>query len=224
MNENYKVYMHIFPNGKKYIGITKQTLKDRFDSGYGYRIPPMKNAIQKYGWENVEHKLLLENLSKEEAYQKEIELISLYQTTNIKYGYNISKGGCGSNGCVPSFETRLKMSKAHQGRVFSEQSKEKISKSRLKDITGCKFGRLNPIFYIREKNKVFWICKCDCGNETKVRSDHIIQGKVKSCGCLAKETLTKRNQSIEQRKIVKQKMMGNKRRSKNEINTNINQT
>ena len=45
MNENYKVYMHIFPNGKKYIGITKQTLKDRFDSGYGYRIPPMKNAI-----------------------------------------------------------------------------------------------------------------------------------------------------------------------------------
>ena len=45
MQENYKVYMHIFPNSKKYIGVTKRALKDRFDNGNGYRIPPMKNAI-----------------------------------------------------------------------------------------------------------------------------------------------------------------------------------
>lgn len=222
MNENYKVYMHTFPNGKKYIGITKQSLKERFDSGYGYRIPPMKNAIQKYGWENVEHKLLFENLSKEQAYEKEIELISLLQTTNINYGYNISNGGRGSNGYSPSAETRLKMSKSHQGRVFSEQSKEKISKRRIKDITGCKFGRLTPIYYVRENKKLFWICKCDCGNETKVRSDHIIQGKIKSCGCIAKEVLIERNKSTKQRKAVQKMMIGNKRRSKNESNTNIN--
>ena len=221
MKENYKVYMHIFPNGKKYIGITKQSLKERFDSGYGYRVSPMKNAIQKYGWKNVEHKLLFENLGKEEAYQKEIELIELYKTTDIKYGYNISKGGSGSNGCVPSMETRLKMSKAHQGRVFSEKSKEKISQSRIKDITGDKFGRLTPLYYVREKNKLFWICKCDCGTETKVRADHILQGKTKSCGCIAKEMTIKRNQSDKQKNIVRKIMFGNKRRAKNEINTNI---
>lgn len=49
MNDNYKVYMHIFPNGKKYIGITSQSLKDRFDGGYGYQTPIMRNAIRKYG-------------------------------------------------------------------------------------------------------------------------------------------------------------------------------
>ena len=32
MQENYKVYMHIFPNDKKYIGVTKRALKDRFDN------------------------------------------------------------------------------------------------------------------------------------------------------------------------------------------------
>lgn len=34
MNENnYKVYMHTCPNGKKYVGITKQNVKDRWQNG-----------------------------------------------------------------------------------------------------------------------------------------------------------------------------------------------
>ena len=204
MNENYKVYMHIFPNGKKYIGITKQSLKERFDSGYGYKIPPMKNAIQKYGWENVEHKLLFDKLTKEEAYQKEIELIEIYQTTNPQYGYNISKGGTGSNGCVPSIETRLKMSKSHKGRVFSQSSKDKISKSRRKDISGVKFSKLTPIYPIRENGKLFWVCICDCGKEIKARADHILQGKTQSCGCIRTQKLIERNKE-----------------KKYEVNTNI---
>ena len=32
----YSVYMHITPNNKRYIGITKQKPKQRWTSGYGY--------------------------------------------------------------------------------------------------------------------------------------------------------------------------------------------
>lgn len=55
------------------------------------------NAILKYGWDNIEHQILYTNLSKEAAEQLEIELISKYKTTDNRYGYNIDKGGSGSN-------------------------------------------------------------------------------------------------------------------------------
>ena len=67
MENNYKVYCHLFPNGKRYIGITKQRLAIRFKNGYGYqRCSIMWKAIQKYKWRNIEHNVLFENLTKEE--------------------------------------------------------------------------------------------------------------------------------------------------------------
>lgn len=32
-----------------------------------------------------------------------------------------------------------------------------------------------------------WLCRCDCGVEKKVRSDHLIHSRVVSCGCFARE-------------------------------------
>ena len=35
-----------------------------------------------------------------------------------------------------------------------------------------------------KKNKTpIWLCKCDCGEYTKVSSEHLRNGSVKSCGC-----------------------------------------
>lgn len=51
------------------------------------------NAINKYGWDNIKHEVLFENLTKEQAEQKEIELIAIYKSNNKKYGYNIENGG-----------------------------------------------------------------------------------------------------------------------------------
>lgn len=218
MNDNYKVYMHIFPNGKKYIGITKQSLKDRFDGGYGYRNSPMKDAIKKYGWENVCHELIIENLSKEEACKKEIELIEFYKTTDIRYGYNVSKGGEGPNGCIPSKETRDKMSKARLGIKLSKETKEKIGNSHRENLVGKKFGRLTVISYARKNDRVAWECVCDCGNHKIVRACHLVEGRISSCGCLAREIKIERNKSQKQRDILKKLMIGNKRRAKNEIN------
>ena len=121
MGNNYKVYIHIFPNNKVYIGITRNRTDIRWANGKGYKKQEvMSNAINKYGWKNIEHKVLYENLTKEEAEQKEIELISYYKSNQRKYGYNIQNGG-NSNG-MHSEETKRKMSKSHIGKNIGENN------------------------------------------------------------------------------------------------------
>lgn len=60
----------------------------------------------------------------------------------------------------------------------------------FKDLTGNEYGRLKVIqrdVKRSEKTKrVFWFCKCDCGNIVSVRSD-MLGTKTFSCGCLKKE-------------------------------------
>ena len=92
---NYKVYKHINKiNNKVYIGITQQDLKKRWQNGYGYKEQKyFYSAIKKYGWNNFEHIVLFDNLTEEQAIEKEIELIKQYKSNNRKYGYNISQGG-----------------------------------------------------------------------------------------------------------------------------------
>lgn len=130
MNRIWTVYMHIFPNGKKYIGITKLPPEKRWLNGKGYtkcgkRNSPMANAISKYGWENVEHSILFENLSFKEANEKEKELIAEYKTNSCKYGnqygYNATDGGDGQHGHVMSPEAREKLSQNHKGLLAGEK-------------------------------------------------------------------------------------------------------
>ena len=55
--------------------------------------------------------------------------------------------------------------------------------SKIKDLTGMKFNKLTVIG-IASRNPLYWECKCDCGNTTKVRTANLKRGMVKSCGCL----------------------------------------
>ena len=54
------------------------------------------------------------------------------------------------------------------------------------DLAGQRFGRLIAIKPAGRSKQggVFWECLCDCGQECIVRSDHLIHGETKSCGCL----------------------------------------
>ena len=131
---NYTVYKHIFPNKKVYIGITCRKASYRWGNGKNYKSSrKMYNAINKYKWENIEHIILFENLSKEEAEQKEIELIKFYNSNNQKYGYNICSGGNGTPNHTVSIETRLKMSKANKGKkryIMTDEIRLKMSLSK----------------------------------------------------------------------------------------------
>lgn len=65
---------------------------------------------------------------------------------------------------------------------------------RAENLIGQKFGRLTVIErHITEDNKVYWKCKCDCGNIVTIRPDSLKSGHTKSCGCLQKETVKENN-------------------------------
>lgn len=115
------VYAHINKiNGKMYIGQAKGNPAIRWGKGYS-KCPLFYNAIKKYGWDNFEHKILAENLTINEANEKEIYFISVYNTTNIKFGYNLQRGG--KNG-LHSDETKLKISISNKGKhkMFGESN------------------------------------------------------------------------------------------------------
>lgn len=119
-----------FPNGKKYIGITKQKVEKRWLKGNGYKKNKyMFRAIQKYGWDNIKHIILYDNLTKEEAEQKEVELISNYKSNKRKFGYNIENGGHAH--CV-SEETKKKNSNAFKGEKHPMYGKHHSHEAKIK--------------------------------------------------------------------------------------------
>lgn len=91
----YCVYCHTnLINNKKYIGITSQLPNHRWGKdGNGYKGQKFYNAIQKYGWDNFEHEILFDNLTKEEAENLEIELIAKFNARDDRFGYNVAVGG-----------------------------------------------------------------------------------------------------------------------------------
>ena len=140
----YTVYIHTNKiNNKAYIGITSMNVEDRWQNGLGYlrktkygeyKQPAIARAIEKYGWDNFEHIIWAENLTKEQACECEILLIMLFDTRNPKYGYNIRQGGSdGGAGRVVSEKTKSRLSAINKGRTspnkgkpMSEEQKQKL--------------------------------------------------------------------------------------------------
>lgn len=125
MEKKYNVYKHTFPNDKFYIGITsKVRIEERWgDNGKYYKGQFVYRAIKKYGWDNIKHEILFEDLSKPQAYQKEIELIAFYKSNDKRFGYNIESGG---NARKPMTDAKKKM--------LSIKCKELIKSGRI-DLT-----------------------------------------------------------------------------------------
>lgn len=90
------VYKHTSPEGKIYIGICgsddlRYVRRDRWQAkgqGYKYNLPFWED-IQKFGWDNFNHEILLTGINDErELKQREAELIRQYNSDNPQYGYN----------------------------------------------------------------------------------------------------------------------------------------
>ncbi len=66
--------------------------------------------------------------------------------------------------------------------------KEKLSKDKLVDITGLKFGQLTVISFVGSRyhnglsNGTLWLCECSCGNQIIVPKMNLIKGLTQSCG------------------------------------------
>jgi hypothetical protein len=73
------------------------------------------------------------------------------------------------------------------------------------DLVGLTFGRLLVISVNRidAKQRAYWYCQCKCGNYKSVRRDSLITGKVKSCGCLSRDTVRRKAGGIESTATVR---------------------
>jgi len=97
--KSWIVYEHISPSGKVYIGITCQKPEKRWKRGAGYvrtdnHQPLFANAILKYGWDNIEHKIVATGLTKKEA----AEVLGIKNKCNISA--SIEQRQCLVNGYV----------------------------------------------------------------------------------------------------------------------------
>ena len=204
-DKNFILYLHIAPSGKKYFGITGIKPEKRWNSGHGYK----KNnhfwrAIEKYGWNNIRHIILADDLTKEDACLFEQICIALYDTMNPNKGYNNSSGGeYGAKGCKRNFteEHRRKLSESMKGeknpmygKVFSEEHRQRLSESHknLMLNKSNKYFRAKTIICVTT-GQVFYSSR-EAGRIIGINSSNIRQvcrGEKKSAGKLPDGTRLK---------------------------------
>lgn len=131
----YSVYMHVLPNGKRYIGMTRQEPEKRWHNGLGYRgKKSFYDDIVLYGWDNIQHIIVESGLDLESASAKEKELISQYHTQDKDFGYNTKEGGQTfgehSDEFIQELHLRMLGNKYCVGRKISKKHIEALAKGR----------------------------------------------------------------------------------------------
>lgn len=69
---------------------------------------------------------------------------------------------------------------------------------KIKDLTGQRFGRLIVLELGKKrhtKDRVRWLCKCDCGNFKEPTTSDLRTGNTQSCGCKNMERITTHGKS-----------------------------
>lgn len=146
-NNVWTVYVHIVPQSiteydydKYYVGITSKSVDFRWKKdGYGYVSQNFfYKAIKKYGWNNIEHYIIAEHLTENEAMDLEKTLVVKLKSNGYKYkyGYNLTDGGEGLNGYVPTKEEREKRrikylgkGNPYYGKKHTDEIRQKMSKN-----------------------------------------------------------------------------------------------
>lgn len=91
----YLVYKHTAPDGRVYIGITKDFPNHRWRDGRGYDgQKKMSDAIQLMGWLNFTHEIIAAGLTEEEARRIEAEKIAEYNACDDAHGLNMREERC----------------------------------------------------------------------------------------------------------------------------------
>lgn len=110
----------------------------------------------------------------------------LYRTKNIgKHTAWACKCDCGN--IIPVTATHLKGGHTKSCGCYKKNDMKQ-------DLTNQKFGQLLvESYHHSDKNgHTYWNCKCDCGNNTIVRRDALIEGKTLSCGCYHRKEIRSR--------------------------------
>lgn len=81
---------------------------------------------------------------------------------------NLTRGNTSSCGCLSK-----------------EQKSKPRKKSIISELEGRRFGRWTVLGKSEKRGKrIFWLCRCECGNEKMVDGYSLLKGDSLSCGCL----------------------------------------
>lgn len=107
-------------NGKYYFGKTVN-FKKRMKAHKWYAKKGktyLARAINKHGWDNFQKEILIDDVPEEDLDNLEQSYIEIYDSIDHTKGYNLTRGGEGNSGWVPSLDWRRKKSegkKKHNG-------------------------------------------------------------------------------------------------------------
>jgi group I intron endonuclease len=132
MIQEFIIYKHTNKiSGKSYIGYTCQKINKRWNYHYYHskkQSTKFDKALLKYPEDSWNHEILIDNIpSLEEAKQKEIEMISKYDT--YQNGYNSNSGGSGKKNFKHSEKTKRKISQSSLGKKKSKEHIQNLKKS-----------------------------------------------------------------------------------------------
>jgi hypothetical protein len=63
------------------------------------------------------------------------------------------------------------------------------------EMIGKRFGQLTVRSVFSNGKKSVCVCQCDCGSQKNVRRDHLVSGKIVSCGCYHREVTSNINKT-----------------------------
>ena len=119
MENNYTVYQHVTPDNMYYFGQSQNVEKRWECNGIHYKETALYPYIEKYGWDNIQHIILFENQTRENALWIENFLIE----TAREDGVCINKNRSG-------FVSKEDGYKQRQQKQYREQNKDKIKQYR----------------------------------------------------------------------------------------------
>lgn len=158
--KRYVIYVHTIPKeytgtgyDKRYVGMTSKKYEARWEHGFGYRSnKAFFDDICACGWDNVKHDILYQNLTFDEACEKEKEVIALYNSTDPERGYNKALGGLGPLGIKMPEEEKERRSKVYSGegnpffgKKHTEETRKKMSENHC-DCGGANNSRAHKVY------------------------------------------------------------------------------
>lgn len=131
----YRIYKASFPNGKCYIGLTKNKLSVRISQHKSkskmkkYQNIPFYVLMNEYGFSKIKWETLKEYSILSEAEEEERKQISSHSESCV----NVLSGGMGTDNKNPRL--RMRVSDGLVGRTVSEKTKEKLRMSAIKQFS-----------------------------------------------------------------------------------------
>lgn len=161
----WTIYLHTVPkefveedHDMYYVGVTSGSVKDRWKNGAGYCGQYFGEQIQGIDWNDIQHEIIAEHLTKQEVSDMEKAMIKVLNSNDEKYGYNKTGGGGISD------------------------------PNGIPDLTGNVYGRLTVLGNDpNSRENVICQCSCENQTIKSINRYNLMKGSVQSCGCLQKE-------------------------------------